>query len=116
MSFCHSPRNYVLEVDSIRWSKITREKEISKATSKGQKKKRQYEESFIKNKRPLNPTHICLKKEKQLKIRTTNKTILMSQFNDDEERNTQQKRQRRYENVVMKGNIDPQQVAELLRK
>ncbi len=40
----------------------------------------------------------------------------MSQFNDDEERNTQQKRQRRYENVVMKGNIDPQQVAELLRK
>jgi len=40
MSFCHGPQSYVLEVDSIRWSKITRGKEISRATSKGQKKKR----------------------------------------------------------------------------
>jgi hypothetical protein len=49
-------------------------------------------ERFIKNKRPLNPTHIFPKKEKQLKIRTTIRIIIMSQFDDDEERETVQKR------------------------
>ncbi len=52
-------------------------------------------ERFIKNKRPLNPTHIFPKKEKQLKTKTTKKIVLMSQSNDDEERKTLQKRQRR---------------------
>jgi hypothetical protein len=37
------------------------------------------------NKRPLN-LHISLKKENQPKTRTTKRTILMSQSNDDEER------------------------------
>jgi hypothetical protein len=45
-------------------------------------------ERFIKNKRPINPTHIFLKKEKQPEIQTTRRTIMMSQFYDDEERET----------------------------
>jgi hypothetical protein len=49
-------------------------------------------ERFIKNKRPLNPTHISPKKEIQPDIRTTKKAILMSQSYDDEERETLQKR------------------------
>jgi hypothetical protein len=38
-------------------------------------------EKFIKNKRPLNPTHIFFEKEKQLNTMTTRRIILMSQFN-----------------------------------
>ncbi len=45
-------------------------------------------ERFIKNKRPLNPAHISPKKEKQLETRTTRRTILMFQFDDDEERDS----------------------------
>jgi hypothetical protein len=40
----------------------------------------------------------------------------MSQFDDDDERETLQKRQRRQEDITMRGNINPQQVAKLLRK
>jgi len=47
---------------------------------------------FIKNKRPLNPTHISPKKEKQVKTKTTERTILMSKSDDDEERKILQKR------------------------
>jgi hypothetical protein len=43
-------------------------------------------ERFIKNKRPLDPTHNSLKKEKQPKIRTTKKIVMMFQSNDDEEK------------------------------
>jgi hypothetical protein len=43
MSFYHSPKSYVLEVVSIRRSKIIVKEEIGKASSKGQKKKKQYE-------------------------------------------------------------------------
>jgi hypothetical protein len=43
-------------------------------------------ERFIKNKRPMNPTHIS--KEKQPKTRTTRRTIMMSQSNDESERET----------------------------
>jgi hypothetical protein len=42
-------------------------------------------ERFIKNKRPLHPTHIFPKKEKQPKIKTTKRIVLMSQSDDDEE-------------------------------
>jgi hypothetical protein len=49
-------------------------------------------ERFIKNKRPLNPTHISPKKEKQPESRTTRRTVLISQPDDDEERETLQKR------------------------
>jgi hypothetical protein len=42
-------------------------------------------ERFIKNKRPLHPTHIFPKKEKQPKIKTTKRIVLMFQSDDDEE-------------------------------
>jgi hypothetical protein len=49
-------------------------------------------ESFIKNKRPLKPTHIFFKKEKQLEIKSTRREVMMFQFDDDEEKETLQKR------------------------
>jgi hypothetical protein len=45
-------------------------------------------EKFIKNRIFLNPTHIFLKKKKQPKIETTKRVVLMSQFDDDEEKKT----------------------------
>jgi hypothetical protein len=42
MSFCHSPRSYVSEMDSIR-SKIIGAKETSRLASRGPKKKKQFE-------------------------------------------------------------------------
>ncbi len=50
------------------------------------KRKETLRERFIKNKKPLNPTHIFPKKEKQPEIRITRRVVLMSQFDDDEER------------------------------
>jgi len=73
-------------------------------------------ERFIKNKRPLNPTCISPKKEKQQKTKTTRRAVLMFQFDDDGERETLQKRQRRQEDIIMKGNINLQQATKLLRK
>jgi hypothetical protein len=43
-------------------------------------------ERFIRNNRLLNLTHISFKKEKQSKTRTTKRIVLMSQFDDDKER------------------------------
>ncbi len=40
----------------------------------------------------------------------------MSQSNDDEERKTLQKRQKKQEDIAMKGSIDPQQATKLLKK
>ncbi len=40
----------------------------------------------------------------------------MTKSNDDEGRETMQKRQRRHEDITMKGNIDLQQEAKLLKK
>jgi hypothetical protein len=37
-------------------------------------------EKVIKNKRPLNPTHIFFEKEKQLNTMITRRIVLMSQF------------------------------------
>ncbi len=65
---------------------------------------------------PLNPTHIYPKKEKQLETRTTKRAIMMFQFDDDEEREILQKRQRRQEDIVLRGNIDLQQVSKLLKR
>jgi hypothetical protein len=73
-------------------------------------------ERFIKNKRPLNPTCISPKKEKKQKTKTTRRAVLMFQFDDDGERETLQKRQRRQEDIIMKGNINLQQATKLLRK
>ncbi len=52
------------------------------------RRKESLRERFIKNKRPLNPTHISPKKEKQLEIKTTRRVVLMFESNDDEERET----------------------------
>jgi len=43
MPFCHSLRNFVSKVVSIRRNKIIREEETCKIVSRGQKKKRQFE-------------------------------------------------------------------------
>jgi hypothetical protein len=42
------------------------------------RRKESMKERFIKNKRPLNPTHIFLKKEKEPKSRTSKIIVLMS--------------------------------------
>jgi hypothetical protein len=65
-------------VASIGRGIITGKEETCKMASRGQKKKRQCGENFINNKRPLNPTHISLKKEKQLETKTTRRAVLMS--------------------------------------
>jgi hypothetical protein len=74
------------------------------------------EERFIKNKRPLNLTHISFKKEKELELRTLKRTILMSQSNDDEETETLLKRRKRHEESTMKGSVNPQHEVKLLKK
>jgi hypothetical protein len=43
MPLCHSPRNFVSKVVSIKWNRIIGEEEKSKPVSRGQKKKRQFE-------------------------------------------------------------------------
>jgi hypothetical protein len=43
-------------------------------------------ERFIKNMRPLNLTNISSQKEKQLKTRIIRRVVMMSYFDDDEER------------------------------
>jgi hypothetical protein len=40
----------------------------------------------------------------------------MSQSNDDEKREMLQKRQRRQEDTIMRGSINPQHVGKLMRK
>jgi hypothetical protein len=59
-----------------------------------EEKRRKYslKERFIKNKRPLNPTHISSEKEKQQKTGITRRAILMSNYDDDEEGTPLQKR------------------------
>jgi hypothetical protein len=60
---------------------------------------------FIKNKRHLNPAHIFPKKEKEPKTRTTIRMVLMSQFDNDEERQTLLKRQKKQEESTMRGSV-----------
>jgi len=50
------------------------------------KRKETLRERFIKNKKPLNLAHFFPKKDKQPKTRITKRAILMSQSNDDEEK------------------------------
>ncbi len=73
---CHSAR--VLEVNFKRGfhqqEQSHRRKEVARAKG-GHEKKREFKERFIKNKRPLNPTCISLKKEKQPNIRINRKAI-----------------------------------------
>jgi hypothetical protein len=63
-------------------------------------------ERFIKNKRPLDPTHISPKKDKQPKTRTTKRVVMMS--HDDEQREIILKRQKKQEDTTMRGNVNPQ--------
>jgi len=62
----------------------------------------------------LNLLHIYPKKDKQLEI--GRRAIMMSQFDDEEERETLLQRQRRQEDITMRGNVNPQQIVELLTK
>jgi len=77
MPFCHSLRSSISKVVSTRKSKATRKKK-KKTTTRGKRRRNNLREKFIKNERPLNPTHISLKKERQLEIRITKRTIMMS--------------------------------------
>jgi hypothetical protein len=59
---------------------IRRGKIIERKKERPQEDKRRRDslrERFIKNKRPLNPTHISPKKDKQPETRTTKRAILM---------------------------------------
>jgi hypothetical protein len=91
-------------------------KKHAKQPQEDQRRKYNMRERFIKNKRSLNLLHIFLKKEKQPKSRTTERAILMSQFDDDDEQETLQKRQRRQEDIIMKGSMNLQQTTKLLRR
>ncbi len=78
------------------------------------------EEQKIINKHLLDEVikiyHIGETKADHAKTITTRRIVLMSQFDNDEERETLQKRQRTQEDTVMRRNINPQQVTKLLRK
>ncbi len=83
----------ILEVLFQKWFplQIVEPHEKKKQTKQPQEYKRKKEtlkERFIKNKRPLNLAHFSPKVDKQLKTRTTKRTVLMSMFNDDEEKET----------------------------
>jgi len=67
-------------------------KKHAKQPQEDKRRRDSLRERFIKNKRLLNPMHISPKKEQQPKTRTTRITILMSLFDDDEEKKTLQKR------------------------
>ncbi len=115
------PYAIVLKILFQKWFSLEGAKshEKKKHADQSQEDKRRRDttrEMFIKNKRPLNLTHIFHQKEKHLETRTTKIAVLMFQFNDDDGRETLQKKQRRQEDTTMKGNINPQQVIELLRK
>lgn len=108
MPLCYCPKGYVSEMVSTRRSKAIKEEETDITATWGQEKKETLKERFIKNKRILNPPYIYLKKEKQSKTKTTRRTFLMSQFNDDEEKETLLKRQKRQEDIAMRDNINLQ--------
>jgi len=53
-------------VVSTRRNKVIKKEkaiEVAKTTTRGHEKKGEYEKEVFKNKRPLNPTHISLKKK-----------------------------------------------------
>ncbi len=88
---CHSA--IVQEVMFHKWFplKIVEPQEKKKQVEQPKEDKRRRDglkERFIKNKRCLIPTHIYPKKEKQLEIKRTRNAILMSQFDDDEDKET----------------------------
>ncbi len=116
MPLYYCPKSFVSEVVSTSRSKTIGEKETHKATIKRQEKEGYSKRKVFFFKRPLNPTYISFKKDKQLKTRTTKRVIMMSQSNDDEKKENMLKRQIRQEDTIMKGSINLQHVAELLRK
>ncbi len=107
MPFCYCPRSLF-----HKWFPLgvePQEKKHEKQPQEDKRKKENLRERFVKDKRPLNPTHIFPRQEKQPKTRTTKRAILMSQFDDDEAKEILQKKQRRQEDTIMRGNIHPQQ-------
>ncbi len=63
-------------------------KKWAKQLQKNKRRRNSLRERFIKNKKPLNSTHIFPKKEKQLETKKTRRVILMSKFDDDEKKET----------------------------
>ncbi len=81
----------VLEILFQKWFPLNgiESQEKKKKVNQCQEDKRRRDnlkERFIRNNRLLNLTHISFKKEKQSKTRTTKRIVLMSQFDDDKER------------------------------
>ncbi len=108
MPFCHSLRSFVSEVVSIKRNKNIGEEKQAKQPQVDKKEEKVYERGLLRTKGLLTLHTFLKKRKKQLQIIITRRVVLMSQFNDDEERKTLQKRQRRQEDIVMRGNIDPQ--------
>jgi hypothetical protein len=78
MPLYYCPKSFVSEVVSTSRSKTIGEKETHKATIKRQEKEGYSKRKVFFFKRPLNPTYISFKKDKQLKTRTTKRVIMMS--------------------------------------
>jgi hypothetical protein len=70
----------------LKATKLQKKKKQTKHPQEGKKRKETLRGRFIKNKRLLNPTHISLEKDKQPKTKTTRRIVMMSQSNDDGER------------------------------
>lgn len=64
MPLCYYFRSFVLEMVSSQRNRTTWKEKVKWATIKGEEEEKDYEGKVYKNKRPLNPTHIYLKKEK----------------------------------------------------
>ncbi len=78
MDVCHS--TIILEVLFQKWFPLngTKSQENKKQAKQPQEDKRRrnsLRERFIKNKRPLNPTHISPKKKKQLETKATRRIV-----------------------------------------
>jgi hypothetical protein len=65
MPFCHSPKSFVSKMVPLEGTKSQKKNKHAKQPHKDKIIRDSLRERFIKNKRPLNHTHVSLKKEKQ---------------------------------------------------
>ncbi len=89
MPFCYHYKNFVSEMVSSQRSITTWEEEGEQVATWRKEEEKDFEGEVHKNKRPLNLAHIFPKKAKEPETRTTRK---LSQFDDDEEKETLLKR------------------------
>jgi hypothetical protein len=87
MPFCYCLETLFQEWFIVKGVEPQEKKKQNEQPQEEKSRKEMLRERFIKNKRPLNPTHIYPKKEKELEIRTLKRIVMMFQFDDDEERN-----------------------------